>query len=144
MSFIIVHRLPYPSRNYERWVRVVGLGMTQRIDPAEEVFQATGLRVDRTHCILSFMNGLVAAGYEVFSTDTKSTLRHHPTSVSCPIFWLVGSCVGRNRNEWEHLKKLLDRCCLTTNDRFKVLSDTAEHFFHRPPSWTESLYLVIK
>ena len=120
--------------NMERAVRITGnKGHSYYINPVSEVFHATGASLGRTGCIISFAEGLVAAGHKVWMDrrfldrpiSSGPFISEYPPIAA---FFLVGLAWGKET--WPSLKaslKIIDPAF-----RFRVFEYTAFHYGRMP------------
>src|SRR3989339_743788 len=59
----------------ERWITMYHCRKVEKIDPQKEYWEATGEWLSRSHCMISFIEGLIETGWNVIIYD----YRRHPT-----------------------------------------------------------------
>ena len=123
--------------NRERFVMLVSaIGKVSWVDPQREVSQAIGLELGRFSCILSFADGLVAAGKEVIISENfrgqvsrrvlhANRLRQEVERTKVkPIYFYLGMAWATN--QWLPLKYMLQRI-EQPHRRLEIFGETAEH-----------------
>jgi len=104
------------------------------INPQAEVWRATGVSIDRQNCMISFMNGLKAAGYRVYVDeafiDRKFRFYEHVDNmVTVPEYHFIGLAWAKKC--WPSLKQDILQCPFQV--RFDVLQQSA-HYFNQHPN----------
>ncbi len=106
------------SKAGERWITLFDGLTTVQVDPQQEVLAACGTFYVRTRCIVSFADGLVAAGNHVVVRDVRwprQTNYFGPHTVirgqAIPIYHFLGFTWGTGR--WNEVKAVLARVPLT-------------------------------
>ncbi|MFA6446953.1 MAG: hypothetical protein WCW31_01705 [Patescibacteria group bacterium] len=146
MGHLIIHRTGWAGA--ERSVRITDeRGYSWRVDPQAEIYFATGVRVSRESCIISFAEGLMAAGFTVFvDTQFIGKMRSHekyPVAHSYPfvyVYYLVG--LAWALNHWDKMKNAL-LSSVTKQCQLHVLEATGKYYMENPHRAFDSLSLVI-
>jgi hypothetical protein len=104
------------SKGGERWITLSEGTTVQRVDPQEEVLAACDTFYHRQRCIVSFADGLVAAGNHVVVRDCRWPRSnvdgyvgtHYAVhSQAIPIYHFLGLTWGLGR--WNEVKAVLAR-----------------------------------
>lgn len=129
----------------ERWVRVLEREKEWRVDPHLEVALATASlgRLSRDGCIQSFMQGLVAANYDVVVHERRYgkhwveyTFRSY--GVTHGAYFLFG--LAWARGEWGKLRAQLAQTIMP-EQRLMVLIQTGQHYSRH--CWVHDLCLRV-
>jgi len=131
----------------ERAVKVVRHrdGKSWWVNPEALVFRATTVSLRRDYCILSFAQGLKAAGHSVVMKDQRDghVAEAHNYTQTGPIsliFWLVGFAWGRK--QWIDLVHAMQRCVLP--DQYLVaLERTADYYYSSRRRRCEELRIIL-
>lgn len=123
--------------NFERWVRVSQGGrFLGTVDPQELIRQATGHRISREACIVSFADGISAAGLDVYIEYAYGKKGYKPVRYvrgrTClhPIVLVYFLCgLAWAKNEWLFLAQALRRH-VRYESRIAVLESTAQRYFN--------------
>jgi len=122
--------------NFERWVHLrQGNRELGTVDPQELILRATGQRIRRESCILSFADGMSAAGFDVFMLYAYGKTGYTPVPYirrACPrpivlVYFLCG--LAWAKNEWPSLVQAL-RTHVRYESRMAVLESTARVYFN--------------
>lgn len=127
-------------RQFERAIKI-WQGSEQRAfwsNPESSLLWLTGLCYARYNCVVSFMDGLVAAGHDVQIYDYPGDLqvrKHCNHGGVSPVYWLLGYLSGRNEQH------AFQRWILQFDMRYRavVLKTAARHFISYIGSGLESL-----
>lgn len=117
------------------------------IDPRAEIRRVTGYHILKYSRVVSFADGISAAGIPVFIHSPLPDYGYIPVRYHrlewqkiVLVYFLFG--LAWARGEWKHLAWYL--CShVKKKDRMRVLERTAEYYFRNPPRLTDKLLLVI-
>lgn len=117
------------------------------IDPRAEVSKATGCHISRHSRVVSFADGIVAAGVPVFvhhplPDGSYVPVRYHRLEGQKIVLAYFFFGLAWARGEWKHLVWYL-YSHVAKEDRMLVLERTAGHYFRNPPRPGDKLRLVI-
>lgn len=87
-------------RQFERGIKVWQTSEDRAFwtNPESSLFWMTGLNFGRNYCVMSYLDGLVAAGHDVQIYDTHfgyKTRKHINHGGIAPAYWLLGYLAGR-------------------------------------------------
>lgn len=117
------------------------------IDPRAEILRATGIRLQRYSRVVSFADGIAAAGIPVFIHSPIPgggyiPVHYHRLYGKRIVLMYFFFGLAWARGEWKHLVWYL--CShVDQKDRMRVLERTADYYFHNPPRFYDKLRLVI-
>jgi hypothetical protein len=121
---------------YETTVTLFQRGVGEwEIDPCEQVSRATGTRLSRHDCVVSFGYGLRDAGFDVLETCTtinglhKYSRRFNRSERPVVLaYHFLGLAWGNNK--WDQVRLALQ--CVTPMNRHAVLVNTAAYYLRKP------------